>query len=205
MSDLQVRPSRRRTGGAAGVALILVLVGIMWLSEVADYVLPVNADMYGILPRTLDGLDGILWAPFLHAGFGHLMSNTVPLLVLGLLVAWRAGRALWKVLVTIVVLGGFGVWLLSPPDVITIGASGLVFGLLGYLLAAGIISRHLVDILLAVGVLLVYGSTLWAATPFGVGAGVSWLAHLAGFAAGAVAALWFAPRPQPAAAARVGA
>lgn len=197
MSEQQVSPARRRTGGIGGVALILILAGIMWFSEILDYALPVNLDLEGILPRSLNGLDGVLWAPFLHADFAHLMSNTVPFLVLGLLVAWRAGPSTWKILLTIAVLGGLAVWLLSPANVITIGASGLVFGLLGYLLAAGIISRHLVDSLVAVGVLLLYGSTLWSATPFGVGAGVSWLAHLGGFGAGIVSAMWFAPRPAP--------
>lgn len=197
MSEQQVSAPRRKTGGVGGIVLILILAGIMWVGEIVDYFLPANLDTNGILPRRLDGLDGILWSPFLHADFRHLMSNTLPFLVLGLLVAWRAGPATWKILLTIVGIGGLAVWLLSPANVVTIGASGVVFGLLGYLIAAGIISRHLVDSLLAVGVLLVYGSTLWSATPFGAAAGVSWLAHLGGFGAGIIAALWFAPRPEP--------
>jgi membrane associated rhomboid family serine protease len=167
----------------------------MWFAELLDLLLPFQADSLGIRSRTLVGLPGILLAPFLHLGFGHLLSNTVPLLVLGLLVAWRARERTVEVLLVIVLLGGAAVWLLGPSSVITIGASGLVFGLLGYLLAAGLITRHVVDILLAVGVLLVYGSLLAGATPFGVPPGVSWLAHLAGFAAGVVAAVRLPPRP----------
>lgn len=197
MSELQISPPRPRTSGVTGVGLILLLASIMWVSEIVDYLLPGNLDRQGILPRKIDGLDGVLWAPFLHADFAHLMSNTVPFLVLGLLAAWRAGASTWKILLTIIVLGGLPVWLLSPSNVVTIGASGMVFGLLGYLLTAGIISRRLVDTLLAVGVLFLYGSMLWAATPFGVDAGVSWLAHLGGFGAGIAAAVWFAPKPQP--------
>lgn len=199
MSELETGlPARQRSRPGHGAAvLILVLVAVMWLAEMADFVLPIDTDFYGILPRTFDGLDGVLWTPFLHADFAHLMSNTVPLLVLGLLVAWRAGPATWRILLVIVLLGGVGVWLLAPGGVVTIGASGVVFGLLGYLLVAGIISRHVVDIIVSLGVLLLYGGTLWGATPFGVGAGVSWLAHLTGFGAGVLAAVWFAPRPQP--------
>ena len=187
--------ARRASTGIPPAALVLWLVGAMWLAEVADYVLPADMDFWRIEPRTLTGLPGIVLAPFLHADFGHLAANTVPFLVLGLLVAWRAGAQLWRILAVITILGGFGVWLLAPQRVITVGASGVVFGLLGYLLAAGAITRRPLDVVLSVAVLLAYGGTLLGATPFGVAAGVSWLAHLTGFAAGIVAAVRLAPRP----------
>jgi membrane associated rhomboid family serine protease len=171
------------------------MVAIMWVAEAIDAILPWQADALGIRSRSLDGLPGIALSPFLHQGFGHLMANTVPLLVLGLLVAWRARERTIPAIVTIVLLGGAVVWLLGPAGAITIGASGLVFGLLGYLIAAGVITRHLIDILIAVGVLLIYGSLLGGVLPFNAPAGVSWLAHLAGFAAGIVAAVRFPPRP----------
>jgi len=166
----------------------------MWAAEVADFLLPAEFDLWGILPRTASGLVGVPLSPFLHGDFTHLLANTVPFVLLGMLVAWRAGpQTLW-ILAVVILVGGLGVWLLAPANVVTIGASGVVFGLLGYLLTAGVITRRLIDILLAIGLLLLYGGTLMGITPFGVSAGVSWLAHLTGFGAGVLSALWFAPR-----------
>ncbi len=184
----------RQTTGTSASAVVLLLAAAMWVAEIADLLLPVQMDYWGIEPRELGGLPGVVLWPFLHAGFGHLVANTIPFLVLGLLVAWRAGPVIWPVLATVTVVGGLGVWLLAPANVITIGASGVVFGLLGYLLAAGIITGRLIDILLSLGVLCLYGTLLLGTTPFGVAPGVSWLAHLSGFAAGVLAAIWFAPR-----------
>ncbi|MFN8124971.1 MAG: rhomboid family intramembrane serine protease [Candidatus Nanopelagicales bacterium] len=167
---------------------VLILLGVMWVMEFLDFILPADLDYWGIRSRDPEGLLGIPMAPFLHGGFEHLMANTLPFLILGTLVAWRAGGKFWSVAIIIIVLGGAGVWLFGPGNVITIGASGLVFGFLGYLLVLGILTRSWVDILVSVGVLLIYGSLLLGATPFGVPEGVSWLAHLTGFVAGVVAA-----------------
>ena len=160
----------------------------MWGLEIVDFLLPAELDYWGIRSREVEGLTGVPLAPFLHGGFEHLMANTLPFLILGTLVAWRAGGKFWSVAIIIILLGGMAVWLLGPSNTITIGASGVVFGFLGYLLVLGILTRNWVDILVAVAVLLIYGSLLLGATPFGVPPGVSWLAHLTGFGAGVVAA-----------------
>lgn len=193
---MATQSTSRPTGSGSAAATVLVLVGLMWVLEIIDQVLPVYLDQYGILPRTATGLIGIPVSPLLHADFAHLMSNTLPFLVLGLLVAWRSGPAFWRVLVTIVAVGGLGVWVFGADQVVTIGASGVVFGFLSYLVVAGVLSRHIVDILVSVAVLLIYGGLLVAVTPVGVSAGVSWLAHLMGAVGGVLAALWFAPRPR---------
>lgn len=180
---------------------VLVLLGLMWALELVDFILPAEMDYLGIRSRDVEGLPGIVAAPFLHAGFDHLLANTLPFLILGSLVAWRAqGKFLW-VAAIIVVGGGLVVWLVGPSDTITIGASGVVFGFLGYLLVLGILTRSWVDVLVSLGVLFLYGSLLMGVTPFGVPAGVSWLAHLAGFGTGVVAAFVTAPRSSQAAAA----
>lgn len=176
---------------------VLALVAIMWAAELVDAVLPYDADQLGIESRSISGLLGIPLAPFLHAGFGHLVANTLPFVVLGLLVSWRAGSAFWPVVITVVVGSGLGVWLLGPANTVTLGASALVFGFLTYLIAAGLRTRHWLDVLLGVVVLLVYGSLLWGALPFFVPAGVSWLGHLCGAVSGVLAAWWFAPRRTP--------
>lgn len=176
---------------------VLVLVAIMWAAELVDAVLPYDADQLGIESRSISGLLGIPLAPFLHGGFGHLVANTLPFVVLGLLVSWRAGSAFWPVVITVVVGSGLGVWLLGPSDAVTIGASALVFGFLTYLIAAGFRTRHWLDVVVGVAVLIVYGSLLWGALPFFVPAGVSWLGHLCGAVSGVLAAWWFAPRRTP--------
>ena len=174
---------------------VLVLIAAMWLLELVDVLLQGSLDSFGIRSRDVDGLVGVPLSPLLHAGFGHLAANTVPFIVLGLLVAWRSDGKIWWITLTIALLGGLGVWLLGPADAITIGASGVVFGFFAYLVTAGILTRHWLDILVGVIVLLVYGGLIWGMLPFTVGPQVSWLAHLMGAAAGVAAAFIFA-RPR---------
>ena len=190
MSDLTRSTAKR--GPVQVVAPVLILLAIMWLSELIDWLLPINLDYLGIQSRTAEGLIGVVAAPFLHANFDHLIANTFPFLILGTLVSWRAGKNFWSVTIVIVLVSGSALWLLGPSNVVTIGASGLVFGFLGYLLAAGIITRHWADVLISLVVLLAYGSLLLGALPFGVSAQISWQMHLFGGLAGVLAATMFA-------------
>jgi membrane associated rhomboid family serine protease len=191
-------PSAGRSPSAERARQVLVpvvaMVALMWLLELLDVLARGRMDYWGIQSRSVAGLVGVPLAPFLHAGFAHLMANTVPFIVLGLLVAWRTGPRMWPVTVTIGILGGLGVWLLGPANSVTIGASGMVFGFFAYLVTAAILTRHWLDIVLAVLVLLFYGGLVWGILPTGVAPGVSWLAHLTGAAAGVAAAFAFARR-----------
>ena len=163
------------------------LVGLMWLEEIADLVIFHGAlDAGGIRPRTPAGLWGILFAPFLHGGFAHLLANTVPLLVLGWLVVLRSLRDFVWVSAVAVLLGGLGVWLFGGPNTVHIGASGLVFGYLGYLFLRGYWERSLSAVLIAVVAGVLYGGALWGILP--LRRGISWEGHLFGFAGGATAA-----------------
>ncbi len=171
---------------------VVILVGIMWVVELVDAVLPGDLDGYGIESRDTDGLTGIVAAPFLHADFAHLMANTVPFLILGSIVALRYPSRFWAIAATIIVVGGLGVWLFGPSNTVMVGASGVVFGFLTFLLTAGVLTRHWLDVTIAVGVLLLYGSILVGALPFGVAAGVSWMGHLMGALSGVLAAFLFA-------------
>lgn len=184
------RPALGRFG-AAGPPL--VLLAAMWVLETIDLALRGRLDGGGIEARELDGLPGILFAPVLHGGFGHLMANSVPFLVLGTLVATSGRRTFWLVTAAVVLLGGFGTWLISPGGTVTIGASGLVFGYLGYLLVAGVRTRHWRDLLIGFLVAVVYGSLLLGALPWAVGGGVSWQGHLSGAIAGGLAGWWLPP------------
>jgi membrane associated rhomboid family serine protease len=182
----------RLLNGALGSAIVMiVLLSVMWVVEVVDYVQDGRLDHYGIIAHEPDGLPGILFAPFLHAGFAHLMANSVPLLILGFLAAIRGiGRFLTASL-AIILVSGAGVWLTSPPDTLTVGASGLVFGYFGYVVARGLFDRRALDIVLGVIVAVLYYSILWGALPSQPG--ISWQGHLFGLIGGIVAA-WFLRR-----------
>ncbi|GGK95227.1 rhomboid family intramembrane serine protease [Sphaerisporangium melleum] len=172
--------------GALGAAIVIaLLVGAEWAVEIADYILPENLDQYGIRPHDVNGLSGILFAPFLHAGFGHLMANTVPLAILGFLAALRGLGRFTLASLIIIVVSGAGVWLISPPG-ITLGASGLVFGYFGYVVTRGLFDRHPLDIALGVGVAVLYYSLIEGVLPGQPG--ISWQAHLFGLVGGVIAA-----------------
>lgn len=179
----------------SGIKLLVVLVGLMWLSEIVDTALHGRLDQYGIVAREPDGLFGILTAPFLHLGFGHLISNTLPLVTLGALIAISGAMRLFSVTAIVTTIGGLGTWLVSPPHTITIGASGLVFGYAAYLIARGIFNRRIGQVLIGVVVVLVWGSALLGGLlPQD---GISWQGHLFGGIAGLLAA-WFLSDDRPA-------
>lgn len=173
-----------RVGG--GLKLLVGLVGLMWLSEIIDSALHGSLDQYGIIARNPQGLVGIVTAPFLHMGFGHLISNTLPLVTLGALIAVSGAKRLFAVTAIVTVIGGFGTWLISPPNTVTIGASGLVFGYAAYLITRGLFNRRLGQVLIGVVVVLVWGSALLGGLlPQD---GISWQGHLFGGIAGILAA-----------------
>ncbi|MFP5282034.1 MAG: rhomboid family intramembrane serine protease [Actinomycetes bacterium] len=170
---------------------MLALLAGLWLLELVDQLSGNALDNFGIHSQNVDGLPEIFTAPFLHAGWDHLISNSVPFFVLGFLVL-LGGAARWLLSSLIsVISSGLTAWLLTPPNTIVLGASGLIFGWLTYLLVRGLWSRKPAQILLAVVVLLVYGGLIWGVLPSG--AGISWQAHLGG-AVGGVVAAWLLHR-----------
>lgn len=174
---------------AALVSLSFVV--LLYLVELADVVLPLDLDRNGIEARSLDGLDGVVWAPLLHADWGHLFANTWPVAVFAFL-AMAGGIGQWVVVTaTIWVVGGLGVWLTSPEHTVTVGASGLAFGWLAFLLVRGVFSRSLAQLAVAVVLLALWGGMLWGVFPGTPG--VSWQGHLFG-AAGGVLAAWLVAR-----------
>jgi membrane associated rhomboid family serine protease len=192
-----IRPTadaRPRDDRSRALALVVVLAVVMWAVEVVD-LLAGDLDSAGIRPRDADGLTGIVASPFLHGGFGHLLGNTVPFLILGAAIA-LGGLARVAIVTGIVALvGGLGTWLTAPEGTVHIGASGLVFGFAAYLIARGAFSRRPLHILGGLAVLAVYGTTLLVGlvpTP-----GVSWQGHFFGAVGGVVAAR-YVHRPQAA-------
>ncbi|THV26270.1 rhomboid family intramembrane serine protease [Glycomyces paridis] len=159
------------------------LIALMWLLLIIDWVTPGRLIDYGVHPRTLDGLlPGVLAMPFLHVGIAHLFANSVPLAILGTVTALRDWKGMWTALAVTLVVSGLGVWLVSPAYTVTVGASGIVFGLFGYLLGRGVFLRKIADLLIALLVVAAYGSMIWGVFPSVPQ--VSWQGHLFGFAAG---------------------
>jgi membrane associated rhomboid family serine protease len=175
------------SGALAALLLMLGVLGVMWVIEVFDYALNGSLDReFGIISWDPSSLPDIFSAPFLHIGFAHLIANSLPLLVLGFMAALRGiGKFLWASLL-IIVIGGVGVWFTSGPNTITVGASGLVFGYFGYVLARGLFDRLVLDIVLGIVVAVAYYSILLGLLPNQQG--ISWQGHLFGLIGGVVAA-----------------
>ena len=177
----------------SGIGLLAVVIGIMWVTEIIDTVLGGRLDINGILPRSIAGLDGILWAPFLHGGFSHLISNTLPLAVLSGLVLLQGTRRWIHASIIIVIGGGLLVWAFAiGSNELHFGASGWVFGLFGFLVVSAILERKLMSIGIGLVALFFYGSTILFG--FIPRPGLSWEGHLFGFIAGIIAARILANR-----------
>ena len=179
------KSSSRALWRNAGIT-ILVFTALLYAIEFID-VLDNNAlDQDGIRPRTLDGLWGILWAPLLHYGWGHLIANTLPLIVLGFL-ALLAGIARGLAATGVIwLVAGVGTWLTGETNSVHLGASALIFGWLTFLITRGLFTRSLAQIAIGLVVLFVYGGLLWGVLP---GAqGISWQGHLFGAVGGVIAA-----------------
>ena len=187
MSELEVSRPRSLVGTIkAHAVLLLSLLGIMWAVEILDLLPFVHLDSFGIRPRSLAGLAGIIFTPFLHDGFGHLIANTFPFVILGGIVLLGGLGVFWRVTLFVTLVGGLGVWLCAGRLTNHIGASGLIFGYLGFLLARGVFEKSLPWMLAACAVLIAYGGLLFGVLP--IRAGVSWQGHLFGFLAGVGAA-----------------
>ena len=168
--------------------ILMTVMSIMWGLELLDTLLLGGAlDQFGILPRHLSGLKGIILAPFLHGGLRHLMANTVPFLTLGWLVMLRRTEDFWWVSLISGVIGGLGVWLIGGQNTIHLGASGLIFSYFGYLLLRGYFERSIASIGFSILIFVLYGGLLWGIHPW-QDQSISWESHLFGFLGGVVAA-----------------
>jgi len=175
---------RRAAGILGGVVAVLWLVLLINTLFFAG-----RLDRFGIEPRTLSGLRGIVFAPFLHAGIAHVSANSVGLLLLGGLVLLRNEIDFWVVALVGVVVGGACTWLFGRP-LMHIGASGIIFAYFGYLLCTGLFERRIGAMMLSVIAVLGWGGLIYGVLPNQPG--ISWESHLFGLAGGAYAALLLA-------------
>lgn len=163
------------------------LVALMWITEFVDiFFFRGRLDAFGIRPHSFIGLRGILFAPFLHGGLGHLIANTIPFLTLGWLVMLRETSDFFAVSIVTMLVSGLGVWLTGSPYSIHVGASGIIFGYFGFLLLRGYFERSFAAILFSLVVGFLYGGMIWGVLP--IQYGISWQGHLFGFIGGAIAA-----------------
>ena len=183
-------------GRNVGTSFLLVggLLSVMWVIEILDtFALGDRLQGNGILPRSTAGLDGVLWSPFLHSGFPHLISNSIPFGVLSLLILTGGRSRYVKSSIIIIVVGGLAVWAFAIGNNENhIGASGWVFGMLGFLLAAAVLEKRPLSILAGFIAIIFYGGTILVS--FVPTAGISWEGHLFGFIAGMIAARLTVPR-----------
>src|SRR5262249_39823455 len=132
---------QRRGERELGFFFVIALLAVMWVVEVIDQLDNSRLESHGIQPRDVGGLEGIVTAPFLHAGWGHLIGNTVPFVVLGLAIAFNGFARVAGVFLIVGLVAGAGVWLFGPAHTNHIGASGIVFGFATYLMARGFYSK----------------------------------------------------------------
>jgi membrane associated rhomboid family serine protease len=183
---------RRRT---ISIASLLAIIWIVWIID--TLFLRGGLAQHGIVPRTVEGLAGILWAPFLHASWSHLTSNTIGILLLGGLLILRNESAFWIVSFLGALATGLGTWIIGRGNSVHIGASGVIFAYFGYLLFAGIFERRIGSLLLSLVVFFFWGGMLWGVLPTQGSGAISWEGHLCGLAGGMLAAKLLARKKPP--------
>lgn len=185
-------PTLARTVKSQVVTLAAPL-GVSWATLGANTLLGDALTRFGIVPRTLDGLRGILFAPFLHGSVAHLAANSVSLLILGWLVlAFGGRRQFWWVSAAAALGSGLCAWLIGAPGSVHIGASGVIFGYLGYLMLSGWFARRFWPIIVSLGVTVMWGGMIFGVMPGQVG--ISWQSHLGGLLGGIWAARFLRAR-----------
>jgi membrane associated rhomboid family serine protease len=170
------------------------VIALLWVVHAIDWMVPFDFNVFGLVPRTASGLIGIVTMPFLHGNWGHLMSNTVPLAIL-LFILCGLRNDVWDVVGSIVIVGGVLLWCFGR-DAIHVGASGLVYGLMGFLIASGFAEKKFIPIVVSMVVGFFYGSSLLFGVLPTAGESVSWDGHLCGAVAGVLTAYMLAKVPE---------
>lgn len=164
-------------------------VGVIWAVKIIEFTFDINLGQFGILPRTLSGSIGIFTAPFIHGDIYHLMSNSLPLLILGIGLFYFYDKIATGVILIIYLMTGFWVWI-AARDAYHIGASGVVYGMLTFLLFSGFIRRDSKTLAISFIVLFLYGGSFFAGI-VPEDSAISWESHLMGAVAGIFCAVYF--------------
>lgn len=180
------------TSWSGAIILMLGVAAVLWVVQILNAANDYSFDRFGLRPRRVDGLWGVVTEPFLHTSYGHMFSNTAPLVLIGWVLLLSGVRVWLFVSAFVIVVGGLATWLVAP-DGLIVGASGLVFGWLGYLIARAYFSRKLKWIVIAILVLFFFGTLLTSLLP-SFDKNVSWQAHVCGFGAGILVGALLHPR-----------
>ena len=172
----------------------LVMCALIWLIFLIDFsqVLRFNFSLLGIYPRQWIGLSGVVFSPFVHGSFSHLISNTVPLLILITLLFYFYNQIAFKSLIYLWLLSGFFTWIIGRNSY-HVGASGLIFALVFFLFFSGLFRKYIPLVAVSMVVAFAYGSTVWSIFPITeyIDVSLSWEGHLSGAIAGFIVALIF--------------
>ncbi len=180
-------PNLDRKPVFTSLKISLGIIALLWAILLLSTIMPFIKNL-GIHPRVIMGLVGIITSPFIHDNMSHLIANSTSILILGtIFIATEKERAFY-ISIPIVLLGGLGTWLIGRSGTNHIGASGIIYGILGYLLTIGIFRRKIGSLLIALVIFILYGGALWGVLPVISGYRVSWEGHLCGFLVGILAA-----------------
>jgi len=177
---------RARANFRLAVKLALGFVALIWFIQLLNWALDLGVEDFGVRPRELAGLPGILFAPLMHSGFAHLIANSLPLLIVGTAMLYLYPSAALLVLPAVYLGPGVAVWVFARGGV-HVGASGLIYGLVSYIFVAGMIRRDRRAIAASLLVSFLYGASVWGVLP--IERGVSWETHLAAAVIGLALAL----------------
>ena len=169
--------------------IVLGLASLLFVLHLVNALTGQSLAMFGLVPREMYGLSGIIFSPLLHGSFGHLWSNLFGFVFLSALIIWQGIGHYCKITLFLMISSGMLVWGLGPGHTVIVGASGVIFGYLGYLLSRGFVEKDTKNIMIALAVFFFYGGALFGVFP---GApGISWQSHLAGFVCGIFAAYFW--------------
>ncbi len=160
--------------------IITSVIVLLWIILAVNFFLPINS--YGIIPRDINGLKGVIFSPFLHANMYHLIANSITLFFLGLIFITLERRRAIMITLYLIICGGLGTWIIGRSGAVHIGSSGVIYGIMGYLFFIGIFSRNIKTILVSLVTFFFYGGAIWGILP--VNSFVSWESHLCGLFSG---------------------
>ncbi|MFI5170983.1 MAG: rhomboid family intramembrane serine protease [Chitinophagales bacterium] len=170
------------------VFMPLVFIALMWIVKLFELVTGIDLSKYGLLPKSITGLRGILFSPFIHGDWQHLISNTIPFFVLSFLMIFNYRRVAFKAFMFIYLGGGLLLWLTGRENY-HIGASGLVYGMAFFIFFSGIFRKNIQAIALSLLVVFIYGSIVWGMFPIDLSK--SWEGHVMGAVCGFLSAFYF--------------
>ena len=166
----------------------LLFLLMMWLVKIIEMNFQINFVRYGVFPKTIDGLKGVLFSPFIHKDFTHLINNSYPIIILGGMLFAIYHKIATQLFIWLYFISGFLLWVIGRPS-FHIGASGLIYALASFLLVSGIIRKNPRLTAVSMLVIFLYGSMIWGLLP--TKEPISWEGHLAGFIAGILVAIFY--------------